>query len=46
MISVKFFPTILIALSVASSVPYAYNGNWRLAIYWVAAATLSASITY
>ena len=40
------FPTILIALDVAAAVPYAVQANWRMAIYWLAAATLTACVTY
>lgn len=40
------FPTILIALDVAAAVPYAVQSNWRMAIYWLAAATLTACVTY
>lgn len=40
------FPTVLIALDVAASVPYAAKCNWRMMIYWLAAATLTACVTY
>lgn len=40
------FPTILIGLDIASAVPYAFKCNWRMAIYWLAAATLTACVTY
>ena len=40
------FPTVLIALDVCASVPYAVRGNLRMAIYWLAAATLTACVTY
>lgn len=40
------FPTVLIALDVAAAVPYAAKYNWRMAIYWLAAATLTACVTY
>ena len=39
-------PTILIVLDVCASLPYAVHGNWRMAIYWLAAATLTACVTY
>lgn len=32
------FPTVLIALDVAASIPYAVKCNWRMMIYWLAAA--------
>ena len=40
------FPTVLIVLDVAASIPYAAKCNWRMAIYWLAAATLTACVTY
>lgn len=41
-----FFPSILIVLDVAAAVPYACHGNWRMTTYWLAAATLTACVTY
>lgn len=40
------FPTVLIALNVAASAVYTFRANWRMAIYWFAAATLTACVTY
>ena len=40
------FPTILIALDVCAAIPYAMKSNWRMAVYWLAAATLTACVTY
>lgn len=40
------FPTVLIALDIASSVPYMLRGNFRMMIYWLAAATLTACVTF
>ena len=40
------FPTALIALDVAASIPYAFQGNLRMAVYWLSAATLTACVTY
>ncbi len=42
----KTFPTIMIILSVLSMVTYMYNGNWRMTLYWFAAALLTFSVTY
>ena len=39
-------PTVLIALDVAASIPYAVKCSWRMAVYWLAAATLTACVTY
>ena len=40
------FPTVLIALDVAAGVHYALVRDWRMAVYWFAAATLTACVTY
>lgn len=40
------FPTILIVLDVCAAVPYAFRANLRMMIYWLAAATLTACVTY
>lgn len=40
------FPTVLITLDVLASLPYAMRGNLRMMIYWLAAATLTACVTY
>ena len=40
------FPTVLIVLDVAASIPYAVKCNWRMMVYWLAAATLTACVTY
>lgn len=42
----KIFPTILIVLDVCAAVPYALKGDFRHTIYWLAAATLTACVTY
>lgn len=41
-----FFPSVLIALDVCAAIPYAVKANWRMAIYWLAAATLTSCVTY
>ena len=43
---VKVLPTVLIVIDIAASVPYAFAGDWRRFIYWLAAATLTACVTY
>ena len=40
------FPSILIALDVLSAIAYGFSRDRRQVIYWFAAATLSACITY
>jgi len=45
----KIFPTVLIIMSISSSVVYAFHGfaeNWRMVVYWLAAALLTAMVTY
>ena len=39
-------PTILIALDILAALPYAAQRNLRMMIYWLAAATLTACVTY
>ncbi|MBR4353789.1 MAG: hypothetical protein IKP97_00630 [Kiritimatiellae bacterium] len=40
------FPTVLIALDICAALPYAARANWRMMIYWLAAATLTACVTF
>jgi hypothetical protein len=40
------FPTILIILDLSASIVYLSDGDYKKFIYWVAAAVLSAAITY
>lgn len=42
----KLFPCILIALDVCAAIVYAYYGNWKQFVYWMAAATLTATVTF
>ena len=42
----KFFPTILIILDVCAAATYVPYGDWRRVIYWLAAATLTACVTF
>lgn len=42
----KLFPTIQIGLSLAAAVWYYSTGDIRRAIYWIAAAVLTATVTY
>ncbi len=42
----KVFPSVLIALDVAAALVYAAHGDWRRLIYWLAAATLTATVTF
>ena len=40
------FPTVLIALDVGAAIVYALVGDLKRAVYWFAAATLTATVTY
>jgi len=42
----KAFPTVLIVLDLCAAVVYACDGDIRHTIYWIAAATLTACVTY
>lgn len=42
----KFFPVLLIALDLGASTVYAYHWDIRRAIYWFAAAVLTATVTF
>ena len=41
----KIFPIILIALDVGAAIVYACCGDWKHMTYWLAAATLTATVT-
>jgi len=45
-VSPKIFPTLLILLDLGASGVYAASGDWRRAIYWLAAAVLTATVTF
>jgi len=42
----KFFPTMLIILNVFAAIGYIPSGDWRKVVYWFAAATLTAVVTW
>jgi len=42
----RIFPTILIVLDIAAGVIYFCNNDIRRSIYWIAAAVLTATVTY
>lgn len=39
-------PTALIVIDVTSAIVYGWQGDYRRMVYWVAAAVLTASVTY
>jgi len=44
--SPKIFPIVLILLDVAAAAVYAAHGDARRFVYWIAAAVLTASVTF
>ena len=40
------FPTVMIVLDVCAAIPFAVKHDWRMAIYWLAAATLTTCVTF
>lgn len=42
----QIFPTVLVALDLCAAVVYFHAGDYRRAVYWTAAATLTATVTY
>jgi hypothetical protein len=40
------FPIMIIALDVGAAFGYALECDWRRVIYWLAAATLTACVTF
>ncbi len=42
----KLFPSIIIVLDLCAALVCACGGDWRRAVYWSAAATLTFCVTY
>lgn len=42
----KLVPCVLLALNLVASAVYAYHGDVRHTIYWLAAAVITASVTF
>ena len=42
----KLFPTVLMTLNVIAGVVYLCHGDVKRCVYWLAAATLTATVTY
>ena len=42
----KIIPTILILLDIGVAIGYIPGGNWRMVVYWTAAATLTTVVTF
>lgn len=45
MTKAQVFPFLMLALSVASAVVYAFDGDWRRAGYWFSAAAITFFVT-
>jgi len=45
-LTTKSFPAVLIFLDVGASIVYACAFDWRRSIYWLAAAVLTACVTF
>jgi hypothetical protein len=42
----EYIPTVVIVLEILLSIPYVVKGNIRMAIYWIAAAMITACVTF
>lgn len=42
----KIFPAVLIALDLGAAAAYLFRGELKKAVYWLAAATLTACVTF
>jgi hypothetical protein len=40
------FPSILILLDIAAAFVWLSDGDWKRFVYWIAAATLTATVTF
>ena len=42
----KTFPTVLIILDVSAAIPYMFQKDLRMTVYWLSAALLTFSVTW
>jgi len=42
----KILPSLLILIDFAAGICYAFDGNWRKTIYWLAAGVLTITVTF
>lgn len=42
----KILPTVLIVIDVCAAVGYVPTGQWRMVVYWIAAAVLTYTVTW
>lgn len=45
-VPVWFFPAMIIALNLGSSIVYLYARDYRRAVYWIAAAVLTWTVSF
>jgi len=42
----RIFPIAIISLDIGAAIIYAVQGDYRRAVYWIAAAVLTVTVTY
>lgn len=42
----QILPLVLIVIQATAAIPYTVSGNWRMALYWTAAAVLNIAVTF
>lgn len=42
----QIFPTVLMSLDILAGIAYAFDGDLKRCVYWIAAAVLTATVTY
>ena len=42
----QILPTVLILIDIGAAVVYGFNGDIQKAIYWIAAAVVSVTVTF
>ena len=42
----RLFPVILILLQIAAGIMYIPSGDFRMVVYWIAAAVLNCAVTF
>lgn len=44
--TVQILPVVLILIDLGAAIGYFIAGDWKRGIYWIAAATLTATVTF
>ncbi len=42
----QYLPTAILLIQFGAAMPYLLTGNWRMGLYWLFAAGLTAVVTY